>query len=93
MDVLCAICLNVLISEKDDHNLEFDFNYFCVNNICEICVKLEDGYVSGFLLPANIVLGFILKFLKKDYQIFIAISNFLVVFGLYHSPENYLHGV
>ena len=39
MDVSCDICLNVLISEKDDHNLELDFNYFCVNNIFEICVK------------------------------------------------------
>ena len=28
MDVSCDICLNVLISEKDDHNLELDLTTF-----------------------------------------------------------------
>ena len=50
-------------------------------------------FLDFFFLPENIVLGFILQFLKMDYQIFIAIFNFLVVFGLYHSPEDCLHGV
>ena len=80
MDVYCDICINILICENDNHNLEFDLIYCCVNHIGEICVKddnsLEYGYVaSGFLLPVNIDARFVSKFLRKDYQLLIYILN------------------
>ena len=66
MDVSCDIGINVLFCEKDYHNLEFDSKYFCVNHICEICVKRmiihlkKDNYVaSGFLVPVNIDVGYV----------------------------------
>ena len=38
MDISCDICINVLIFEKDDHNLELNLKYY-INHICVICVK------------------------------------------------------
>ena len=73
--------------------VKLDSKYFCINHLCEICVNvlvkriiihLKMDMFLDFLLPVNIVVGFVLQFLRKDYWILIAIFNFLVLFGLYH---------